>query len=93
MRWALLATLWACGGGDRCKGCEEGEVCVAHLAADDTVDHRICAAVPPACGARLDCADNPCVLEAYALCDVGYVGAFCDDQAGNEPALTCYEED
>jgi len=74
-----------------CSDCEEAELCVAHIDESGlSDDYAACVAVPAECGEALSCSDNTCLLEAYARCDVGYVGGLCLDE--EIPQLICYAE-
>lgn len=83
--------LWGCGDRLTCKGCEDGEVCVAQLddaaPGEGTAD---CLALPDACVGGLDCNDNTCLLAVFDLCAPASEGSTCDPEA--DPAVTCYAE-
>ncbi|MEZ4318473.1 MAG: hypothetical protein R3F61_13255 [Myxococcota bacterium] len=88
--WCLV--LLGCKDADEevtCDTCAEaGEICVQHV--DAMPPWVRCAPVPTECGEALDCADNTCLLDAYALCEPGYEGSTCSTEV--RPELTCYAE-
>ena len=97
MRVIALLVLWGCKDGgvetDTTAGCEEcvgSELCVLHRDADETDVFTACIALPAECGDGLDCTDNTCVRDAYAGCEVGYVGGSCSED--ETPALICYAD-
>lgn len=90
----LVGILWACTSTDPCKKCDDSEICVDHLLVDDSSDHGTCVSLPEACPDAADCADNACVLALYDMCDAGFIGSMCDDEATSEsPTVICYEEE
>ncbi|MCB9674016.1 MAG: hypothetical protein H6737_02810 [Alphaproteobacteria bacterium] len=79
-------------GEPDCAPCADaGEVCVTNLdEAGAAAPIITCETAPADCGASLDCRDNTCLAQAYALCAPGYEGAFC--AMDESPVVTCYAE-